>query len=900
MVEPIPFLQSDENDAPASVRLGSAEKTNSLRSRRRATPPIGESVWNFSFVPSTRRTSHRRLPPTLGKKPDAPLLLKCARKRPRTTIGVVVVVLCYAVLKKYKPYNGRRMDHFLIYWTLFPWVRQQERAWQQRLGGAVPILPRTEPTQFPAQLHTHLLLRTLLIHRHDRAVLLQQLAQNADRWCRDHKSLSSEDRTMRHRPVVVLVPQLFHDRNHRWDDVSAWVRPSQATAIVRWDAGEMEQLVHTVASLLHFPLLEQIYQRPQQDRAAPHQERVHIWALCVVYLYGGIFVNGNPSRQLPEPPAPYHTWYRDQLQHFLTRDNASPRVVLVQQSDAPPEIQFVGSLHPRHSLLHCFLYQYIDSLNTTKSEGWFSPAFHNGNVAQWQRWLGPRSDKRQSTCLPMEDVKEACNTIAAQSAMNDGYISTDDLTKPGQGDNGGGGSSLYIQWIKASSRRIESLSSMVDVRFVAEIRERGHESMTHAPRQPKVSLQSIMQRQRRNIEPNWFCNRCLHWSVFGTYQSCTAVCAKKYFELMCHKSHPLLPEKNRNVTIDVVVRRDASAAPSAALDLHRSSETRIPRIIHQTWYDDVTYDRYPQLARLQASWKTYAGWEYRFYNDDAARQYIQTHYPSRFLDAYDALIHGAYKADLFRYLVLLREGGVYADIDIMLQGSLDALITSSLSFFVPRDVPCAYAGEAYCLWNGLIGSSPGNPIIVRAVERLVNFIEDRADMYDMERATCLRSQSSSTDRFDVDYEVWKLRAEPLLVLSGPCGLGMAMNEALQRHPLTSIPLGGMRIDPVQSADLGDHGDALILLGDKYDLGEFRISHPETGCIIAATDILSDLDKSAVELDPAFAAQNSSLRQRKDTPQHYSKSKTDHVIWGAANVYKDNLVRSERILLHLNV
>ena len=31
------------------------------------------------------------------------------------------------------------------------------------------------------------------------------------------------------------------------------------------------------------------------------------------------------------------------------------------------------------------------------------------------------------------------------------------------------------------------------------------------------------------------------------------------------------------------------------------------------------------------------------------------------LNAYDSLIPGAYKADLFRYLVLYREGGVYLD-----------------------------------------------------------------------------------------------------------------------------------------------------------------------------------------------------------------------------------------------
>lgn len=54
----------------------------------------------------------------------------------------------------------------------------------------------------------------------------------------------------------------------------------------------------------------------------------------------------------------------------------------------------------------------------------------------------------------------------------------------------------------------------------------------------------------------------------------------------------------------------------------------------------------------------------------------------------------------------MKEGGVYADVDILLDASLDDFVTPSLSFFAPRDVVCEYAGEPFCLWNGLIGSAP--------------------------------------------------------------------------------------------------------------------------------------------------------------------------------------------------
>jgi len=49
------------------------------------------------------------------------------------------------------------------------------------------------------------------------------------------------------------------------------------------------------------------------------------------------------------------------------------------------------------------------------------------------------------------------------------------------------------------------------------------------------------------------------------------------------------------------------------------------------------------------------------------------------------LIPGAYKADLFRYCVLLIHGGVYADVDVLLESNLDVAIQPDVGFMVPFD-----------------------------------------------------------------------------------------------------------------------------------------------------------------------------------------------------------------------
>ena len=112
----------------------------------------------------------------------------------------------------------------------------------------------------------------------------------------------------------------------------------------------------------------------------------------------------------------------------------------------------------------------------------------------------------------------------------------------------------------------------------------------------------------------------------------------------------------------------------------KDPERIIPRIIHQTWFEPVTAEKYPNMYRLIESWKR-SGWEYIFYDDDAAGEFLSLHFPPEVKDAYDSVTPGAFKADLFRYCALLIKGGIYSDMDIMLESNLDAAGESSQTLF---------------------------------------------------------------------------------------------------------------------------------------------------------------------------------------------------------------------------
>lgn len=125
--------------------------------------------------------------------------------------------------------------------------------------------------------------------------------------------------------------------------------------------------------------------------------------------------------------------------------------------------------------------------------------------------------------------------------------------------------------------------------------------------------------------------RCLKAPILGTLEKCVSVCPSGYEDLICNGTASL-PRRVIPVTLDI-----SSNAEEA-----EENTNRIPRIIHQTFFEELSADRYPQLKRLQNSWVN-SGWDYRFYTDNDARKYIMSNFPDRFVRAFDAIIPGAYK-----------------------------------------------------------------------------------------------------------------------------------------------------------------------------------------------------------------------------------------------------------------
>ena len=86
--------------------------------------------------------------------------------------------------------------------------------------------------------------------------------------------------------------------------------------------------------------------------------------------------------------------------------------------------------------------------------------------------------------------------------------------------------------------------------------------------------------------------------------------------------------------------------------------TRISKIIHQT--APVKFD---VLTPVMQSWLDHNPcYEYRLYDDVGARTYVVDNFPE-YLDVYDMMPTSVARGGVLRYLVLLKDGGVFPDAD---------------------------------------------------------------------------------------------------------------------------------------------------------------------------------------------------------------------------------------------
>ena len=123
-------------------------------------------------------------------------------------------------------------------------------------------------------------------------------------------------------------------------------------------------------------------------------------------------------------------------------------------------------------------------------------------------------------------------------------------------------------------------------------------------------------------------------------------------------------------------------------------------------------------------------WEYHFFDNKACRDFIKEHFPKKVLDAYDNLIPGAYKADLWRYCVLYIHGGVYADIKQELFIGLNSILDEDVEFLSVKERKQFSRDTSFYIYQAFICSRPKHTFLKNAIDMIVKNSIDCNYSYD--------------------------------------------------------------------------------------------------------------------------------------------------------------------------
>jgi mannosyltransferase OCH1-like enzyme len=141
---------------------------------------------------------------------------------------------------------------------------------------------------------------------------------------------------------------------------------------------------------------------------------------------------------------------------------------------------------------------------------------------------------------------------------------------------------------------------------------------------------------------------------------------------------------------------------------------QIPLKIFQTWHTkDLPENmrKNVQLLKMQNP-----EFEHFLFDDNDCREFIKTNFSDDVLFAFDSLIPGAYKSDLWRYCVLYIHGGIYLDIKYHCFNGFKLLFLTDKEYFV-KDRP------EYCIYNAFMVTFPENEIMLKCIYKIVENVK---------------------------------------------------------------------------------------------------------------------------------------------------------------------------------
>ena len=143
--------------------------------------------------------------------------------------------------------------------------------------------------------------------------------------------------------------------------------------------------------------------------------------------------------------------------------------------------------------------------------------------------------------------------------------------------------------------------------------------------------------------------------------------------------------------------------------------TRVPARVVVSHFSASVQALLPELRECVYSWLDPAvPVRVLYYDDASARAFLAEHYSPAVVAAFDSLVPGAFKADLFRYCEIFLRGGIWADIKCARTAPYEQLLN--------RDGALVVDLFSTGVWNGFFAAPPRAAWVGGCLERALRTI----------------------------------------------------------------------------------------------------------------------------------------------------------------------------------
>lgn len=149
----------------------------------------------------------------------------------------------------------------------------------------------------------------------------------------------------------------------------------------------------------------------------------------------------------------------------------------------------------------------------------------------------------------------------------------------------------------------------------------------------------------------------------------------------------------------------------------------IPKVIYKTGIDDFNNVPDSVMEVFRETIQLNPDFKINYFSDEDSRNFIKNNFNNHVMIAYDKLVPGAYKADLFRYCILYKYGGIYSDLTQRIVKPLEEFIDFNKdNLYLVKDINHFNAngqGISKGIQISFMASVPGNDIFLKAINKVV-------------------------------------------------------------------------------------------------------------------------------------------------------------------------------------